>query len=184
MSTLARKWKAFKYFMGTNFVLKTIKHRPKNATTPKGAKSFYDFKLKTSTGEMVDFSTFKGKKVIIINVASKCAYTEQYDKLEELYQKNKDKLVMLGFPSNSFAQEPLKSPLAGESCRLDYGVTFPMFEKAPVKGENQSELYKWLSSANQNGWNNRSPRWNFYKYVINENGELIGFYSSGVVPKI
>ena len=184
MNKLEKRWKAFLYFLGTHVGLKTIKHRPKNTATPKGAKSFYDFKLKNTKGEIVDFSTFKGKKVMLINVASKCAYSEQYDELEELYQKNKDSLVMLGFPSNSFAQEPLNSSSAGESCRLDYGVTFPMFEKAPVKGERQSELYKWLSSAEQNGWNNRSPRWNFYKYVIDEKGDLIGFYSSGVVPRI
>lgn len=182
MNKLIKWWKQYKYFVGKTFVIKTIKLRPKNTTQPEGAKSFYDLKIKSSSGELVDLSTYKGKNVLLINIASKCGYAEQYDELEELYQEKENKLALLGFPSNSFAQEPLNASSTAESCRLNYGVTFPVFEKAPVKGKNQSELYKWLSSANQNGWNDRAPKWNFYKYLINTKGELMGYYSSGVLP--
>lgn len=182
MNKLVKWWKQYKYFLGKNFVKKTIKLRPKNVTLTEGAKSFYDIKIKTSTGEVVNLSKYKGKNVLLINIASKCGYAEQYDELEELSQEKKDNLALLGFPSNSFAQEPLNASSTAESCRLNYGVTFPVFEKKPVRGKSQSELYKWLSSADQNGWNDAAPKWNFYKYLINTKGELMGYYSSGVLP--
>jgi glutathione peroxidase len=181
MNKLEKLWKKYLYYNGVLFVPKTINLRP-DGTKTTASKSFYDIKLKSSSGETIDFKSFKGKKVIVVNIASKCAYTGQYDELEKLYQTYKDKLVILGIPSNSFAQEPLGSEGAATSCRMDYGVTFPIFEKTPIKGSNQNELYEWLSNPELNGWNKKSPKWNFYKYLINENGDLMGFYSSGVVP--
>ena len=118
----------------------------------------------------------------MVNVASKCGYAYQYKQLEELQQKYKDKLIVLGFPSNSFFQEPLKSDEMTAFCEKNHGVTFQLFEKSSVKGRNQNPLYHWLTHKEENGWNDEAPSWNFCKYLINEKGELIKFYKSAVNP--
>ncbi|MEP0711583.1 glutathione peroxidase [Algoriphagus sp.] len=147
------------------------------------AKSFYDFKMKDLNGQEVDFSRFKGKKIMIVNVASKCGYTPQYEALQKLYEANSDKLVILGFPANNFGgQEPGSNEEIQSFCSENYGVTFPMFEKISVKGFDKDPLYRWLSDASMNGWNNEEPSWNFCKYLLNEKGELINFFPSKVAP--
>jgi len=146
--------------------------------------SFYDYKAQSIDGETIDLKKFKGKKVIVVNVASKCGYTPQYSDLQKLYEKYKDKIVILGFPSNDFLwQEPGKNEQIKKFCSSKYGVTFPMFSKISVKksGE-QHPLYSWLSNKNLNGWNNKAPSWNFYKYLIDENGNLIKMFSSKIKP--
>ncbi|SFB09892.1 glutathione peroxidase [Algoriphagus aquimarinus] len=146
-------------------------------------KSFFDFKMKDLNGKEVDFSTFKGKKIIIVNVASKCGYTPQYEALQKLYSENSDKLVILGFPANNFGgQEPGSNEEIQTFCSENYGVTFPMFEKVSVKGFDKHPLYRWLSDATMNGWNNEEPSWNFCKYMLDEKGELIKFFPSKVEP--
>ncbi len=144
--------------------------------------SFYDFKIKTIDGKTFDFSTLKGKKVLIVNQASYCGYTKQYDGLQKLSEQYKDKLVVLGFPSNSFFQEPKENEEIGAFCKKNYGVTFTVFEKIDVKGTEQHPLYKWLSTKDMNGWNDKSPSWNFNKYLVDENGKLLKYFGSGTEP--
>ena len=121
---------------------------------------------------------------MIVNVASKCGYTPQYSGLQKLYEKYKDEIIILGFPSNDFLwQEPGKNSSIKEFCQTKYGVSFPLFEKVVVKkNKKQHEIYTWLSHKKLNGWNDKSPSWNFCKYLINEKGELINFFTSSVKP--
>lgn len=145
--------------------------------------SFYDFNLKDINGKEVSFSEFKGKKLLLVNVASKCGYTKQYAQLQELYAAHGDKIMILGFPANNFGgQEPGSNEEIKAFCDAEFGVTFPMFEKISVKGFDKHPLYRWLSDATQNGWNNEEPSWNFCKYFINEKGELVKFFPSSVAP--
>jgi glutathione peroxidase len=145
--------------------------------------TFYNFKLKDINGQEVDFASFKGKKVLLVNVASKCGYTKQYAQLQELYATHGKDILVLGFPANNFGgQEPGTNEEIKEFCSTEFGVTFPMFEKVSVKGFDKHPLYRWLSDATQNGWNNQEPSWNFCKYLINEKGELIKFFPSSVKP--
>jgi glutathione peroxidase len=158
-----------------------IKSKPSGNITP--AKSFYDFKMKSLDGEWIDFSKYKGKKVLIVNTASECGYTPQYEKLQKLHEQYGGKVVVLGFPANNFgAQEPGSNTDIKQFCSKNYGVTFQMFEKISVSGEDMHPLYKWLSTKSENGWNDQAPKWNFNKYLINENGELIKYYPSNVDP--
>lgn len=163
----------------------------KAASRPAGLQNatameskFYQFTVNSLEGQPVSLEQFKGKKVVILNVASKCGYTPQYADWEKFYETNKDKVVVLGFPCNDFmGQEPGSATDIAEFCQKNYGVTFPMFEKVHVKGDEQAPLYKWLSDPTQNGWNKDVPSWNFCKYVINEKGELTHFFASGVKPE-
>ncbi len=146
-------------------------------------KSFYDFKMKDIDGNVVDFNQYKGKKVLIVNVASKCGYTPQYAELQELNEKYGDQVAILGFPANNFGgQEPGTNEDIKQFCTENYGVTFQMFDKVSVKGVDKHPLYRWLSDKNLNGWNDKEPSWNFCKYFINENGELKKFFPSSVKP--
>lgn len=155
----------------------------KNQGDSKAAKSFYDFSLKSIDGKNIDFKTFKGKKVLLVNVASKCGYTPQYKDLEQLHKTYGDKLIVLGFPANNFGrQEPGSNSDIKEFCTKNYGVSFQMFEKISVAGSDQHELYKWLSTKSMNGKIDQSPSWNFCKYLIDENGQPIAFYSSSTKP--
>ncbi|MDF9800721.1 glutathione peroxidase [Catalinimonas alkaloidigena] len=145
--------------------------------------SFYDFSLNSIEGKAVNFSQFKGKKVLLVNVASKCGYTPQYKGLQELNEKYGDKVVILGFPANNFGgQEPGSNEEIATFCEANYGVTFPMFEKISVKGIDKHPLYRWLSDSSLNGWNDQEPSWNFCKYLVDEEGRLIKFFPSSVEP--
>ncbi len=135
---------------------------------------FYDFKVKTLEGKDFDFSSLKGKKVMVVNTASKCGYTPQYKDLEELYEQFGQKLVIVGFPANNFAnQEPGTASEIRQFCTEKYGVTFPMMEKISVKGDDMHPLYKWLTSKDKNGVMDSEVKWNFQKYLIDENGKLV-----------
>ena len=135
---------------------------------------FYDFKVKTLEGGNFDFSSLKGKKVMIVNTASKCGNTPQYKDLEALYEKNHDDLVIIGFPANNFgSQEPGTEVEIRKFCTENYGVTFPMMEKISVKGEDMAPIYKWLTSKKENGVRDSEVKWNFQKYLIDENGKLV-----------
>ena len=137
--------------------------------------SFYSLKAKTIDGKEFDFSSLKGKKVMIVNTASKCGNTPQYAKLEDLYKKyGGDKFVILGFPANNFAhQEPGTNEEIARFCTLNYGVTFPMMSKISVKGDDMNPVYKWLTSKSENGVMDSDVKWNFQKYLIDENGHLV-----------
>lgn len=146
-------------------------------------KSIYDFKLNDIDGNEVDFSQFKGKKLLLVNVASKCGYTPQYADLQKLNEEHGEKLIILGFPANNFGgQEPGSNEDIKQFCSTSYGVTFQMFDKISVKGADKHPLYRWLSDKNLNGWNDKEPTWNFCKYFIDENGELKKFFGSSVNP--
>ena len=160
---------------------KEIKARPAGAEVAK--QSLYDFKVKSLDGKEIDLSKYKGKKVLILNTASECGYTPQYADWEAFYKTNKDKVEVLGFPANDFGgQEPGSNAEIATFCQKNFGVSFPMFEKVQVTGSGQHPLYKWLSTKSLNGWNDKVPSWNFCKYLINERGELVSFFASGVKP--
>jgi glutathione peroxidase len=135
---------------------------------------FYDFRVKTLEGENFDFSSLKGKKVMIVNTASKCGNTPQYKDLEELYENQRGDLVIIGFPANNFAgQEPGSAAEIRQFCTENYGVTFPMMAKISVKGDDMAPLYKWLTSKEKNGVMDSEVKWNFQKYLIDEKGKLV-----------
>lgn len=146
-------------------------------------KSFYDFKMKDIDGNDVNFNQYQGKKVLVVNVASKCGYTPQYAELQELNEKYGDQIAILGFPANNFGgQEPGSNEDIKQFCTENYGVTFQMFDKISVKGVDKHPLYRWLSDKDLNGWNDKEPSWNFCKYFIDENGQLKKFFPSSVKP--
>lgn len=136
--------------------------------------NFYDFKVKTLEGQDFDFSSLKGKKVMIVNTASKCGNTPQYKELQSLYEKYQEEFVIVGFPANNFAgQEPGSNEDIRKFCSDNYGVTFPMMEKVSVKGNDMSSVYKWLTKKELNGIKDSEVKWNFQKYLIDENGKLV-----------
>ena len=148
---------------------------------PKSA--FYDFKIKGIDGKIIDFSKYAGKKVLIVNTASECGYTPQYKELQKLHETYGEKVTILGFPCNDFGgQEPGAATTIQAFCEKNYGVTFQLFEKVAVKGNDIAPIYKWLTDKKQNGWNEQAPTWNFCKYLINEKGELVKFFPSAVTP--
>ena len=162
----------------------SARQRPSGDSVPHSTVSFYDFKMPDlESGKLVDFKAYKGKKLVLLNVASKCGYTPQYADWEAFYKEHGDKVVVLGFPANNFmGQEPGNNDEIASFCSKNYGVTFPMFQKISVKGDDKSPLYQWLSQKSMNGWNEQEPTWNFCKYVVNEKGELVSFFPSGVKP--
>ena len=146
-------------------------------------QSFYDFFAQDIEGNIISMSDCKGKKVLVVNVASRCGYTPQYKGLQKLYETYRGSLVVLGFPSNDFLwQEPGSNTEIKKFCKINYGVTFPMFSKIHVKGRKQHPIYDWLSDSKLNGWNDDSPGWNFNKYLLDEKGAIIEFYGADVEP--
>ena len=154
----------------------------KNKGNVLSQKSFYSLKATSGNGEEIDFGQFKNKKVLVVNLASKCGFTPQYAELEKLNQSNEN-LVILGFPSNNFGgQEPGSDSEISGFCKINFGVTFPLFKKGEVKGNLKQPVYQWLTDKNKNGWNHEEPQWNFYKYLVNEKGILTKVFSSSVSP--
>jgi glutathione peroxidase len=147
-------------------------------------KSFYDFVVKDIDGNDYALSQLKGKKVLVVNTASKCGFTPQYEDLQKLYSKYaKDDFVVIGFPANNFMnQEPGSNATIKEFCNEEYGVTFPMMSKISVKGDDMHPLYKWLTSKDLNGFEDSKVKWNFQKYLIDESGNLIGVFSPRTNP--
>lgn len=146
--------------------------------------SFYDLKAKTIDGKEFSFADLKGKKVMIVNTASKCGLTPQYEGLEELYKNYKDKnFVIIGFPANNFGkQEPGSNTEIQEFCKKNYGVSFQMMEKISVVGDDMDPVYQWLTQKAKNGKEDSSVKWNFQKYLIDEKGNLIEVVSPRVKP--
>lgn len=158
-----------------------VKHRPENSSAEKF--SFYELNGVSISGDEISFESFKGKKVLIVNTASECGFTPQYEELQKFHEKYGDSVKVLGFPSNQFGgQEPGSNEDIASFCRKNYGVSFTMMEKTEVKGNNKNKVYKWLSDPEQNGWNSKEPTWNFCKYLIDSKGKLIGFYGSSIKP--
>ncbi len=149
----------------------------------KPATPICDIAIKDIDGKVLDLKQFKGKKILFVNVASKCGFTKQYDGLEKLYEKYKDKLVIIGLPCNQFGeQEPGSSEEIKSFCRLNYGVSFPITEKIKVKGDEQHPIYQWLTQKQKNGVENSSVKWNFQKYLVDENGYYVDFWYSMTKP--
>jgi len=143
---------------------------------------FYSLKGILNNGEEISFERFKNKKVLIVNLASLCGFTPQYSELQELYEKAEN-LAILGFPSNNFGnQEPGTNTEINDFCKMKYGITFPLFKKDDVVGNSKQPVYQWLTDKNKNGWNEIEPQWNFYKYLVDENGNLEKVFSSSVSP--
>ena len=149
-----------------------------------GSSSIYDFKVASLDGKQIDFSKFKGKKVLVVNTASKCGYTPQYADLQKLYEKYGNKLVIVGFPANNFGdQEPGSNDDIGAFCKKNYGVTFPMAEKVSVTGADMHPLFKYLTDeAHKMGIQDPVVKWNFTKFLIDEKGKLVKVFPSKVTP--
>jgi len=140
-------------------------------------KNLYDFKVRDIDGNKFDFSFLQGKKVLIVNVASKCGLTPQYAQLEELYQKYKDEnFIIIGFPCNDFkGQEPGSNEEIKEFCTLNYGVSFPIMDKISVKAPNKAPIYRWLTEKSENGKFDAEIQWNFQKFMIDKDGQIVDF---------
>ena len=146
-------------------------------------KSFYDIKINSLQGKSINLESFKGKKILIVNVASKCGFTPQYKDLQNLQDQYQNQLAVIGVPCNQFGkQEPGSSNEIQEFCEINYGVSFLITEKIDVKGKDQHPLYNWLTNKKENGRKNSSVKWNFQKYLLDENGELIDYYYSMTSP--
>ncbi len=146
-------------------------------------KNIYRFKVPALDGGTIDFASFKGKKIMVVNTASECGYTPQYKELEELYGKYKQQLVIVGFPANNFGgQEPGSNEEIKNFCQKNYGVSFPMAAKVSVKGEDADPLFQWLTQKNLNGVMDAEIKWNFNKFLLDENGHLITKFESKVSP--
>jgi glutathione peroxidase len=145
--------------------------------------SIYDIKLTGLDGSPINLADFKGKHILFVNVASKCGFTGQYAELQELYNKHKGNLMIIGAPCNQFGnQESGTAKEIQEFCQANYGVTFLMTEKLDVKGNNQHPLYQWLTQASKNGKVDSEVKWNFQKYLVDGKGNLVDYYLSAVTP--
>lgn len=145
--------------------------------------SVYSFKVESIDGGTIDFAQYKGKKILIVNVASECSYTPQYSDLEKLYEKYKDKLAVIGFPANNFlGQEPGSNEEIRQFCTSRYEVTFPMAAKISVKGKNIAPLYEWLTEKKLNGVEDSEVSWNFNKYLLDEKGQYLRHFKSKIQP--
>lgn len=150
----------------------------------QSSNTIYPFKVETIAGDTFDLSSLKGKKVMIINTASKCGFTPQYEQLEELYRDySGDNFVILGFPANNFgSQEPGTNQEIAEFCKANYGVSFPMMAKISVKGKDMHPLYQFLTQKKQNGFQDSEVHWNFQKYLIDEKGHVVRVVPSETLP--
>jgi glutathione peroxidase len=168
-----------------NFAANAAGKNNKVLTSEKMAPiSFYTLKATLNNGTELDFSGLKNRKVMIVNTASQCGYTPQYDALQALHEKYKESLYLIAFPANDFGEQEKGSDASiAEFCRVNFGVTFPLAHKATVvKAAGQHEVYQWLTDKNKNGWNDTVPSWNFCKYLIDEKGNLTHFFEAGIDP--
>jgi glutathione peroxidase len=156
----------------------------KNPAAISPPVSFYSLKATSNSGKEFSFDQFRGKKVLLINTASDCGYTPQYDDLQALHKQYGPKLVIVGFPANDFGQQEKGSDQEiSQFCKLNYGVEFMLAQKSSViKGPSQNKVFEWLSARNENGWNDQAPTWNFSKYLINEQGQLAYYFDPSISP--
>ena len=162
--------------MNTKILENTDNIQPKN--------SVYDIPFELNNGKIETLAEYKNKKILIVNTASNCGYTNQYEGLERLYEENIDELELIGFPSNDFKeQEKGTDEEIAEFCKINYDVTFPLAKKSVViKNDQQNKLFEWLSNEEENGWLSEAPTWNFCKYLINEDGVLTHFFEAAIEP--
>lgn len=147
------------------------------------AQSIHSFKVAGIDGKTINMASFKGKKILVVNTASKCGYTPQYEALQKVYATYKDKLVIIGFPCNQFGgQEPGTNEEIVSFCQKNYGVTFPLADKVDVKGDNIAPIYQWLTQKSKNGVLDATIAWNFNKFLLDEQGKMIAYFPSSVKP--
>jgi glutathione peroxidase len=147
------------------------------------AQSIHSFKVTGIDGKQIDFASFKGKKILVVNTASQCGYTPQYKSLEKVYEQYKGQLVIVGFPCNQFGgQEPGTNAEIISFCEKNYGVTFPLADKIDVKGANTAAIYQWLTQKSKNGVLDANISWNFNKFLLDETGKMIAYFPSNVKP--
>ncbi|MCD0469715.1 glutathione peroxidase [Flavobacterium sp. JAS] len=163
------------FFLSSQLQAQTSKTKGSKTDKVMTKETIYQFKVQDLSGDPFDFASLKGKKILIVNTASKCGLTPQYKDLEAVYKEYKDKgFVIVGFPANNFAsQEPGTNKEIETFCQQNYGVTFPMMDKVSVKGDDMCEVYKFLTQKSKNGLQDSEVEWNFQKYLINEKGELV-----------
>jgi len=156
----------------------------KNEESANPVESIYNYSIELNNGRKFELSELKGKKILLVNTASDCGYTNQYEQLQELYGRLPDKLMIIGFPANDFKeQEKGSDEEIAAFCKVNYGVTFPIAKKSTVvRGLAQNKIFHWLSHSEENGWCNRQPTWNFSKYLVNEEGVLTHYFDPAVSP--
>ena len=146
-------------------------------------QSFYSLSAQMNNGTLLSFSSLKGKKLLLVNTASDCGYTNQYTDLQKLYEDYQDRLTVIAFPANDFKeQEKGSDEEIRNFCKINFGVTFPIALKGPVKGNSQQRVFQWLTDKTKNGWNNQLPSWNFSKYLVNEEGVLMNYFDPAISP--
>lgn len=165
-----------------NFFTSSASAAMNNPEALAKAGTVYDFTVKSISGKDVKLSQYKGKKLLIVNTASKCGFTPQYKELEALSKQYGAKVTVLGFPSNSFNQELASNEEVASFCEKNFGVTFPLFQTVAVKGDDAAPLYKFLADKDRNGGISEAPNWNFCKYLVDEQGHVLKFYPSKVTP--
>lgn len=165
-------------------IVSEINHSKQNENTIMSTNTIYDFKVKDLAGAEFDFASLKGKKIMIVNTASECGLTPQYEQLQTVYESYKDKnFVIVGFPANNFgAQEPGTNEQIATFCKKNYGVTFPMMAKISVNGNDMHPIYQFLTQKAKNGFQDSEVQWNFQKYLIDENGHLVKVISPRTLP--
>ena len=148
------------------------------------SQSFYSLSARLNNGELLSFDSLRGRKLLLVNTASDCGYTNQYSDLQKLYEKYDDKLTVIAFPANDFQQQEKGSDEEiGNFCKINFGVTFPVaLKSSAVKGNGQQKVFQWLTDKTKNGWNNKPPSWNFSKYLINEEGVLTNYFDPAISP--
>ena len=167
-------------FLTTSLILFTSISKTKSE---KNMSSIYNIKINNIDGSPIDLSTYRGKFILFVNVASECGFTGQYEDLQKLYDTYQDKLMVIGVPCNQFGgQEPGSAKTIQTFCKKNYGVTFLITEKVDVKGKNQHPLYEWLTSKDLNGVENTSVKWNFHKYLVDGNGQFLDYFYSITKP--
>jgi glutathione peroxidase len=160
------------------------KSRVLNSSNTKPSVPFHSLTFQRNDGQPVSFDQLKGKKILIVNTASDCGFTRQYNELQKLYQDEKNILEVIAFPANDFKQQEKGSDEEiAHFCSLNYNITFPLAKKSSViKSPGQNPVFRWLSDQNMNGWNNQPPTWNFSKYLVSEDGVLLGYFDPSVSP--
>ncbi len=171
-------------FMWITKLTGTNTKKMKNESAKSPVVSFYDLSATQIDGKELKFADFKGKKLLLVNTASDCGYTNQYADLQKLYDQFKNKLLVIGFPANDFKeQEKGTDEEIAQFCQKNYGVTFPVMKKSVViKSAQQNPVYQWLTDSSKNGWCNQQPSWNFSKYLVDENGVLANYFDPSVSP--
>lgn len=171
-------------FTGYNRLMEKNTRIISNKNNIQPSKSIYDFSVFLNDGSRLSLKELKGKKIMLVNTASDCGYTGQYIELQKLFQQYKEKLIVIGFPSNDFKQQEMNTDEEiGKFCIYNYGISFLLASKSVViRSPEQNEVYRWLTDKTKNGWNDQQPSWNFSKYIINENGALTHYFDPAISP--